>query len=272
MAATSIPHVAGRQLFLPADAHRHPDAQAIRRSPTRSRSTTRRPRRWRSSLSSISRCRPPPRIVSRNITWPATGERLVVLRRRRHALDVLAVARGHAPALALGKPMLRLFGQGFEAGYPLMLVLSVGLLARASIGPAERLLNMLGEQRMCALVYACAFATNLVLCFVLVPRFGRQRRGARDRDRHPARDDPAGCREPAPARLPRLRIRPSSRAVAASRLGPFPQQSADHLAGRGHRHLIDERDLARIFVRREPRPHEGLHFGGERIGRRRSPP
>ena len=74
--------------------------------------------------------------------------------------------------VALGKPILMLFGPGFEAGYPLILVLSVGLLARASIGPAERLLNMLGQQRMCALVYGLAFAANLVLCFVLVPHLG----------------------------------------------------------------------------------------------------
>jgi O-antigen/teichoic acid export membrane protein len=74
--------------------------------------------------------------------------------------------------VALGKPILMLFGPNFEAGYPLILVLAVGLLARASIGPAERLLNMLGQQRMCALVYACAFAANLILCFVLIPRLG----------------------------------------------------------------------------------------------------
>ena len=36
----------------------------------------------------------------------------------------------------------------------------------------ERLLNMLGLQNMCALAYAAAFVINLVMCFVLVPRFG----------------------------------------------------------------------------------------------------
>src|SRR5581483_1157611 len=46
---------------------------------------------------------------------------------------------------------------------------------------------------------------------------------------------------------------------------PLAQQPADHLAGRGHRHIVDERDLARIFVRGEPRPHEGLNIRGERI-------
>jgi len=74
--------------------------------------------------------------------------------------------------LAAGKPILALFGPGFTEGYPLMFVLAVGLLARAAVGPAERLLNMVGEQRACAMVYAAAFATNLVLCLVLIPRFG----------------------------------------------------------------------------------------------------
>ena len=35
----------------------------------------------------------------------------------------------------------------FVAGYPLMFILAIGLIARAAVGPAERLLNMLGEQR-----------------------------------------------------------------------------------------------------------------------------
>ena len=68
--------------------------------------------------------------------------------------------------LALGRPFLWLFGPGFTDGYPLMFVLAVGLLARASVGPAERLLSMLGQQRLCALVYAAAFAINLVLCLI----------------------------------------------------------------------------------------------------------
>jgi O-antigen/teichoic acid export membrane protein len=48
----------------------------------------------------------------------------------------------------------------------------IGLLARASVGPSERLLNMVGQQRACALIYASAFTTNLALCLVLIPRFG----------------------------------------------------------------------------------------------------
>jgi O-antigen/teichoic acid export membrane protein len=74
--------------------------------------------------------------------------------------------------IVFGKWILMLFGAGFEAGYPLIAVLAFGLLARASVGPAERLLNMLDQQRACALVYATALAVNVTLCLILVPHFG----------------------------------------------------------------------------------------------------
>jgi len=74
--------------------------------------------------------------------------------------------------LALGKPLLWLFGPQFVVGYDIMFVAAVGLVVRAAIGPVERLLNMLGHQRICALAYALAFVMNVVLCVALVPRFG----------------------------------------------------------------------------------------------------
>jgi O-antigen/teichoic acid export membrane protein len=74
--------------------------------------------------------------------------------------------------LAFGRPILRLFGAEFTGGYHLMFILALGLLARAAIGPIERLLNMLGEQRICALVHAGAFAVNLCLCVLLIPLLG----------------------------------------------------------------------------------------------------
>jgi O-antigen/teichoic acid export membrane protein len=74
--------------------------------------------------------------------------------------------------LALGREVLRLFGPHFVDGYPLMFVLAAGLLARAAVGPVERLLNMVGEQRVCALVYATAFTVNVAACVMLIPRFG----------------------------------------------------------------------------------------------------
>jgi O-antigen/teichoic acid export membrane protein len=74
--------------------------------------------------------------------------------------------------LALGKPLLWLFGPQFVIGYDIMFVAAIGLVVRSAIGPVERLLNMLGHQHICALAYALAFVMNVLLCVALVPRFG----------------------------------------------------------------------------------------------------
>lgn len=74
--------------------------------------------------------------------------------------------------LALGKPLLWLFSPQFTEAYPVMLVLVFGFLVRASMGPAEFLLNMLGEQLLCAAVLVVAALLNVALNFALVPRYG----------------------------------------------------------------------------------------------------
>jgi O-antigen/teichoic acid export membrane protein len=89
----------------------------------------------------------------------------------RRALDALAASTVRwtfwpslltvCGILVLGKPILWLFGPSFDNGYPLMFILSLALLVRAAVGPAERVLNMLGEQRRCAMIYAAMFAFNL---------------------------------------------------------------------------------------------------------------
>ena len=76
--------------------------------------------------------------------------------------------------LALGKPLLWLFGPQFVTGYSIMFVAAIGLVVRAAIGPVERLLNMLGHQHACAGAYSLAFGMNVALCFALVPRYGGQ--------------------------------------------------------------------------------------------------
>src|SRR4051794_37562515 len=74
--------------------------------------------------------------------------------------------------LAMGKPLLWLFGPHFVVGYDIMFIAAIGLVVRSAIGPVERLLNMLGHQHICALAYALAFVMNVALCVALVPRFG----------------------------------------------------------------------------------------------------
>jgi O-antigen/teichoic acid export membrane protein len=74
--------------------------------------------------------------------------------------------------VALGRPLLSLFGPAFVAGYPVMVILAVGQMARAAVGPAERMLNMLGQQRACAFAYAAVFAFDLGACLLLAPVYG----------------------------------------------------------------------------------------------------
>jgi O-antigen/teichoic acid export membrane protein len=74
--------------------------------------------------------------------------------------------------LVLGKPMLMLFGPEFDAGYPLLFVLVLGVVARAAVGPCESLLTMSGNQNVCAAVYAMTLALNIGLNVALIPVFG----------------------------------------------------------------------------------------------------
>ena len=107
-----------------------------------------------------------------------------------------------------GRPILGLFGAQFTEGYHLMFILAAGLLARAAIGPIERLLNMLGEQHTCAMVYAGAFAHQPGALRDPDPAVRHRRRRDRDRDRADRRIHPAVRRHQEPARLPRLRLGP----------------------------------------------------------------
>ena len=74
--------------------------------------------------------------------------------------------------VVVGRWLLALFGPNFVEGYPVLFILSAGLLLRASIGPAETLLIMAGQQGITAVVYAAAFFLNVSLNFALIPYFG----------------------------------------------------------------------------------------------------
>lgn len=81
----------------------------------------------------------------------------------------LAVTLG---ILALGIPLLAMFGRDFTDAYPLMFILAAGVLARAATGPSEVVLNMLGHQRACALSLATAAIVSVSLNLVLIPIWG----------------------------------------------------------------------------------------------------
>lgn len=74
--------------------------------------------------------------------------------------------------LALGKPLLWLFGSEFVDGHHLMFFIGFGLLARAAIGPMQVLLSMCGCQKQCAIVLLVVLVFNVVLNVALIPIYG----------------------------------------------------------------------------------------------------
>lgn len=74
--------------------------------------------------------------------------------------------------LALGKPLLWLFGAEFVAGYGLMFFIAFGLLVRAAIGPMQVMLSMCGCQKQCAFVLLVVLACNVGLNMILIPLYG----------------------------------------------------------------------------------------------------
>ena len=74
--------------------------------------------------------------------------------------------------LALGKPLLWMFSPQFMDAYPVMFVLALGHLIRASVGPADTILSLLGEQKANALILVTSAAWSLTLSFILVPYLG----------------------------------------------------------------------------------------------------
>jgi len=74
--------------------------------------------------------------------------------------------------LGLGEPILMLFGPGFDAGYALLFLLVIGVVARSAVGPCESLLTMTGNQNICAFVYAMTLGLNIALSVILIPAFG----------------------------------------------------------------------------------------------------
>lgn len=74
--------------------------------------------------------------------------------------------------LIAGPFLLALFGDEFIDGYPLMFIMVAGVVLRSTIGPAESLLNMSGNQNICAAVYGLVLVTNIALNFALIPHYG----------------------------------------------------------------------------------------------------
>lgn len=74
--------------------------------------------------------------------------------------------------LAAGPWILALFGDDFSAGYPAMVIVTIGFVVRAAVGPAARVLTMIGQERKTAAIHVAAGVFALVACCALVPVWG----------------------------------------------------------------------------------------------------
>jgi len=74
--------------------------------------------------------------------------------------------------MLVGKYFLMLFGPEFVSGTHLIWILAIGIILRASVGPAEALLVMAGGQTSCAFIYAITLGVNIALNISLIPIYG----------------------------------------------------------------------------------------------------
>jgi len=74
--------------------------------------------------------------------------------------------------IAVGHYILMLFGDGFEAGYIVLVILSIGYVARCTVGPLEYLLSMTGKQVIATKIICTSAVVNAGLNFLLIPQFG----------------------------------------------------------------------------------------------------
>ena len=74
--------------------------------------------------------------------------------------------------VAFGSMVLRLFGPGFEQGYPMLLILTLGQLVNAFTGPVASLLNMTGHQVVTARVQSTSAILGVVFGLAFTPIWG----------------------------------------------------------------------------------------------------
>ena len=72
----------------------------------------------------------------------------------------------------LREPLLALFGRGYEAGAAPLVLLALGMLVLNAAGPLTAVINLSGHPRVTLFDNALVFSANLVLCIILVPRYG----------------------------------------------------------------------------------------------------
>jgi O-antigen/teichoic acid export membrane protein len=74
--------------------------------------------------------------------------------------------------IVYARPILRIFGPDFEAGWPILIIGTVGQLVNCGVGSVGLLLLMSGNQRRLLRVQAAMAVVMTVACIALVPIWG----------------------------------------------------------------------------------------------------
>lgn len=74
--------------------------------------------------------------------------------------------------IAFAKPIMRIFGPDFEAGWPILIIGTIGQLANCGVGSVGYMLLMSGNQRRLLRVQLVMAVVMVVLSFKLVPAWG----------------------------------------------------------------------------------------------------
>lgn len=104
----------------------------------------------------------------------ASGDKLALealVRRSAHWTFWPSLA-GACGILSIGWPLLWMFGDDFTQAWPIMFILAAGLLMRAAVGPLDFVLNMMGQQNLCAGILGIGALVNIILNAVLIKHFG----------------------------------------------------------------------------------------------------
>ncbi len=91
---------------------------------------------------------------------------------RTTVVTIVATLVSVVATLAVGPWLLAIFGPAFVAGFPVMIILGVGLVGRSLAGQANEFLIVSGGQREALAINIGAFAANVALTLLLVPMLG----------------------------------------------------------------------------------------------------
>ncbi|MGL4288399.1 MAG: lipopolysaccharide biosynthesis protein [Phreatobacter sp.] len=88
------------------------------------------------------------------------------------SLSLAGAAALALPLLAIMRPLLRWFGQDFEASAAIAYILVIGQVFAAALGPQQNLLTMTGHERAAAAMMIGGAGLNILVCALWIPRYG----------------------------------------------------------------------------------------------------